>query len=113
MHLRFEVKIPDTMAEMRSVDMEFHYEEAFGPGALPDAYERLLLDAIHGDASLFTRADSIELAWALIDPIQQAWDSPQGPPPAIYGPGTWGPAEADAFLQADGRAWAVECAGHA
>ena len=62
-HLRFEAKAPDTVAETRSVDMEFHYAEAFGPTAIPEAYERLLLDALQGDASLFTRADEVETAW--------------------------------------------------
>ncbi|HJS17501.1 MAG TPA: glucose-6-phosphate dehydrogenase, partial [Anaerolineales bacterium] len=73
-HWRFEAKAPDTVAELRSVDMEFHYEEAFGKTALPDAYERLLLDTMTGDASLFTRADEVETAWGIIDPIIQAWD---------------------------------------
>jgi glucose-6-phosphate 1-dehydrogenase len=62
MHLQFEVKVPGTLAEMRSVDMEFHYAEDFGADAIPEAYERLLLDALNGDPSLYTRL-SIELAW--------------------------------------------------
>lgn len=70
-HLRFEAKAPDTVAESRSVDMEFHYAEAFGRTAIPESYERLLLDALQGDASLFTRADEVDSAWSLIDPILQ------------------------------------------
>jgi len=112
-HLRFEAKVPDTVASMRSVDMDFHYADDFGPGALPEAYERLLLDALNGDASLFTRADSIELAWGLIDPIVQAWEAPQAAPPEIYPPGSWGPAASDAFLAADGRCWTLGCGMHA
>jgi len=112
MHLQFEVKIPDTVTEMRSVDMEFHYDEAFGPGALPDAYERLLLDALMGDASLFARADSIELAWTLIDPLLRAFQSPGAPPLHPYAPGSWGPGASDAFLAAEGRAWRNACGRH-
>ncbi|HVN15936.1 MAG TPA: glucose-6-phosphate dehydrogenase, partial [Anaerolineales bacterium] len=91
-HLRFEAKAPDTVAETRSVDMEFHYAEAFGQTAIPESYERLLLDALQGDASLFTRADEVETAWALIDPILQTWEKHQTPPLAVYRPDSWGPA---------------------
>ena len=112
MHLRFEVKIPDTLADTRSVNMEFHYADAFGPEAIPDAYERLILDALQGDASLFTRADGIELAWNIIDPILRGWESSAAPPLATYEPGSWGPAEADDFIGHDGRAWRRGCAEH-
>ncbi len=105
LHWRFEANVPDTIADMRSVDMEFHYAEAFGQTPIPEAYERLLLDALSGDASLFTRADEVETAWGLVDPIAQAWEEKQAPPLAIYEPGTWGPAEADSLLAADGRTW--------
>jgi len=111
-HLRFEAKAPDTVAETRSVDMEFNYAEAFGQSALPESYERLLLDALQGDASLFTRADEVEMAWSLIDPILRAWEADQTPPLAIYKPGTWGPAEADSMLARDGRKWMHEEARH-
>jgi glucose-6-phosphate 1-dehydrogenase len=107
-HLRFEVKVPDSLRRFRSVDMEFHYADDFGPLSLPDAYERLLLDALNGDASLYMRSDGIESSWALIDPIQRAWDSGT-PGMNRYPPGSWGPAEATAFLAADGRAWAMGC----
>lgn len=105
-HLRFEAKVPDTVAEMRSVDMEFHYEDSFGKTAIPEAYERLLLDVLTGDASLFTRADEVETAWAIIDPIIRAWDS-QKPPLAFYEPATWGPAEAAELLAKDKRKWST------
>lgn len=107
-HLRFEAKAPDTVAETRSVDMEFHYAEAFGQTAIPESYERLLLDAIQGDASLFTRADEVEAAWTLIDPILQTWDSHQTPPLAGYKQGSWGPTEANNLLARDGRSWLNE-----
>jgi len=92
--------------------MEFHYAEDFGASALPAAYERLLLDALQGDASLFARADEIELAWGLIDPILADWERPDAPPLAFYEPGSWGPSEADDFLARDGRAWYHGCGGH-
>jgi len=107
MHLQFEVKIPGTLADMRSVDMDFHYAEAFGLDAIPEAYERLLLDALQGDPSLYTRADAIELAWGLVDPILQSWEQSGTPPLLNYSPGTWGPAEAEALLARDGRAWSA------
>lgn len=105
-HWRFEAKLPDTVAELRSVDMEFHYSDSFGKTALPDAYERLLLDTITGDASLFTRADEVETAWSIIDPIIKVWES-QKEPLASYEANTWGPTEADELLAKDGRAWSM------
>ncbi|HHJ06873.1 MAG TPA: glucose-6-phosphate dehydrogenase, partial [Anaerolineae bacterium] len=72
-------------------------------------YERLLLDALKGDASLFARSDEIELAWQLIDPIIQAHQSPSAPPAASYQPGSWGPAESDDLLARDGRIWRLGC----
>ncbi|HET7010928.1 MAG TPA: glucose-6-phosphate dehydrogenase [Anaerolineales bacterium] len=111
-HLRFEAKVPDTVSDMRTVDMDFHYAEDFGPGSIPEAYERLLLDALNGDASLYTRADSIELAWSIIDPITHVWER-GAPPLAIYPRGTWGPAEADLFIAADDRTWSMGCGEHA
>lgn len=111
-HLRFEAKAPDTVAETRSVDMEFHYAESFGPTAIPEAYERLLLDALQGDASLFTRADEVEMAWSLIDPILHVWETEHTPPLAEYEPESWGPIEANALLSKDGRGWMHEEASH-
>ena len=106
MHLRFEAKVPDTVSETRSVDMEFHYADSFGKTAIPEAYERLLLDIVTGDASLFTRADEVETAWGLIDPILRAWDS-QKQPLAFYEPGSWGPKEADELLAQEKRKWSA------
>ncbi len=112
-HLRFEAKRPGAGMRTRSVDMEFHYAEDFGEGALPEAYERLLLDAMQGDASLFARADEIELAWGLIDPIVSRWQQPDTEPVALYEPGSWGPPEADEMLQQEGRTWLLGCGEHA
>jgi glucose-6-phosphate 1-dehydrogenase len=105
-HLRFEAKVPDTVSKMRSVDMEFHYKDSFGKTAIPEAYERLLLDVLSGDASLFTRADEVETAWGLIDPIIQGWET-QNQPLAFYDSGSWGPSEADELLAKDKRKWSA------
>jgi glucose-6-phosphate 1-dehydrogenase len=105
-HWRFEAKVPDTIADTRSVDMEFHYADSFGKTAIPEAYERLLLDTITGDASLFTRADEVETAWGLIDPIIEAWQA-NDQNIATYLKGTWGPVEADALLAKDGCSWST------
>jgi glucose-6-phosphate 1-dehydrogenase len=111
-HLKFETKVPDSAKESRSVDMEFHYRDSFKDRVLPDAYERLLLDALKGDASLFARSDGIEAAWRLIDPVIAGWKSPEAPPLTTYEPGSWGPVEADELLARDGRAWQLGCGEH-
>ncbi|TFH35260.1 MAG: glucose-6-phosphate dehydrogenase [Anaerolineales bacterium] len=108
-HLRFETKVPDSAHESRSVDMDFHYSESFGGSPLPDAYERLLLDALIGDASLFTRSDEIEAAWNIIDPIQRVWDATGEPAVLSYPPGSWGPNEAQDFIERDGFVWRLGC----
>jgi len=105
-HWRFEAKVPDTIADMRSVDMEFHYADSFGKTAIPESYERLILDALTGDASLFTRADEVETAWSLIDPILEAWSS-NNLPLAFYEPSSWGPIEASEMLERDRRTWST------
>jgi glucose-6-phosphate 1-dehydrogenase len=112
MHLRFEAKEPGAGMQTRSVDMEFHYAEDFGAAALPEAYERLLLDAMQGDASLFARADEIELAWRIVDPILADWAKPDAPALGFYEPASWGPAEADRMLGLEGRAWRTDCGEH-
>jgi len=104
-HLRFQTKVPGAGMRAAPVDMEFHYSDHFGEHTLPEAYERLLLDALQGDASLFARSDEIELAWTLIDPLTVQNR------PATYAPGSEGPAEADELLARDGRRWLMGC-GH-
>ncbi len=107
-HLQFQAKVPDSDQEMRSVDMDFHYRSSFDE-ALPEAYERLLLEALEGDPSLFTRNDSIDASWRLLDPILQGWETPAAPPLVTYPSGSWGPVEADRLLQRDGRQWRLGC----
>ena len=108
-HLRFESKVPDSAEETRSVDMEFHYRTSFEEQRLPDAYERLLLDVLQGDAALFTRSDEIEMAWRLFDPIVEGWESPEAQPLLSYPVGTWGPPEADLLLAGDEHHWLQGC----
>jgi glucose-6-phosphate 1-dehydrogenase len=103
-HLRLNAKVPDSGREMRAVEMDYHFRESFG-GGLPDAYERLLLDAFKGDASLFPRSDGIELCWRLADPVIAGWEGRGAPPLEVYDRGSWGPAGADELLARDGRAW--------
>jgi glucose-6-phosphate 1-dehydrogenase len=108
-HLRFEAKVPDSDQDMRSVNMDFHYD-SFYKGTLPDAYERLLLDALERDASLFTRSDGIELCWRLIDPIARGWEeSKDAPALEFYEPGSWGPNGAHTLVAKDDNQWRLGC----
>ncbi len=106
-HIRFETKVPDRGMEVRSSTLEFHFRDQEG-GPAPEAYERLLLDALAGDASLFMRHDEIEQAWELLDPLIQTQEGREAPPPDPYRAGSWGPPAADAFIARDGRSWALE-----
>ncbi|HEX4211803.1 MAG TPA: glucose-6-phosphate dehydrogenase [Candidatus Dormibacteraeota bacterium] len=101
--LRFGAKVPSAGVVIRSVNMDFTYSSAFLVDT-PDAYERLLLDCMVGDPTLFTRSDEVELAWSLIDPIEAAWRENR-PPLSSYEAGSWGPEEADRLIEADGRRW--------
>lgn len=112
LHWRFEAKVPGTHQETRPVDMEFHYRTSFEDVPLPDAYERLLLDALEGDATLFARRDEIEAAWKLIDSILESWQSSEAPPLLNYEQGSWGPAAAEELLAKDGRHWRHNCGQH-
>jgi glucose-6-phosphate 1-dehydrogenase len=103
--LRMQAKMPGTSFRIEPVKMDFHYGTSFGK-ASPEAYERLLLDAMSGDATLFARRDEVEEAWAFVDPIENAWGAKEDAPPLFdYPAGSWGPEEADELLARDGRAW--------
>ena len=102
--LRMSAKLPGSSLRIEPVKMDFHYGTSFGK-ATPEAYERLLLDAMAGDATLFARRDEVEEAWKFVDAIRAAWDSGEGGPVASYAAGTWGPDEADALVQASGATW--------
>ena len=111
-HLRLDTKVPDQGMCMEPVDMEFHYESAFSGQVIPEAYERLLQDALEGDARLFIRNDHIEEAWSVVDPLVQAWETPEPCPLHIYEPGSWGPDASGALLAQDGRFWQQACGRH-
>jgi glucose-6-phosphate 1-dehydrogenase len=103
--LRIQAKLPGTSFRIEPVKMDFHYGTSFGK-ASPEAYERLLLDAMGGDATLFARHDEVEEAWAFVDPIENAWHAKKDAPDLYFYPaGSWGPEEADELLARDGRAW--------
>jgi glucose-6-phosphate 1-dehydrogenase len=103
--LRMQAKMPGTSFRIEPVKMDFHYGTSFGK-ASPEAYERLLLDAMSGDATLFARRDEVEEAWAFIDPIEEEWVAKANQPGLFeYPAGSWGPEEADELLARDGRAW--------
>ena len=102
--LRFGAKVPGLGLDVRNVTMDFTYGSAFQTDS-PDAYETLILDALLGDASLFTRADEVEEAWSIVDPIVEAWAEMPSPEFPNYEAGTWGPETADDLLARDGRRW--------
>src|SRR3984893_12743985 len=103
--LRMQAKMPGTSFRIEPVKMNFHYGTSFGK-ASPEAYERLLLDAMSGDATLFARRDEVEEAWAFIDPIEDAWAAKKDAPGLFFYPGgSWGPEEDDDLLAQDGRSW--------
>jgi glucose-6-phosphate 1-dehydrogenase len=104
MSLRISSKQPGPRFRVRPVEMDFHYDSSFGV-ASPEAYERLLLDVMKGDPTLFTRNDEIEESWELLAPIFEVWEGSTPPPLCTYEAGTWGPAAADELLNRDGHKW--------
>jgi glucose-6-phosphate 1-dehydrogenase len=108
--LSFEVKVPGAALaltpgiEVQEVKMDFNYSDAFGTESHP-AYETLLLDCMIGDATLFTRTDEVEAAWAVVDPLLAFWDGGSGEPLETYAAGSAGPKQADELLARDGFAW--------
>ena len=106
--LHFQTKVPDAGMSLRMTDLDFRFCEEFNR-QLPDSYQRLLLDALHGDASLFARADEVEVAWGIIDPIVQAWKEERQPELAIYEAGLWGPECATDWMLRQNREWFDTC----
>jgi glucose-6-phosphate 1-dehydrogenase len=102
--LRFEVKVPGIEVKMASVDMDFRYAEAFGE-LEHDAYETLLLDCMLGEATLFTRSDEVEAAWAVVDPMLDFWANKRPDHFPNYPAGSWGPTVADEFIAREGAKW--------
>jgi glucose-6-phosphate 1-dehydrogenase len=111
-YLRFLTKVPDGGMTMRPAEMKFHFRETFHETPIPESYERLLVDALNGDASLFTRNDEIVLAWKLIDAIRRGWHGDAAPALQLYERGSCGPADADRLLWRDGRWWEQDAVLH-
>ena len=101
--LKFGAKVPGTDMQIRSVNMDFFYGTSFANRG-PEDYGRLLLDCMRGDSLLFARRDEVEQAWSLVTPILEAWGATPSAFPN-YAAGTWGPPEADALIERDGRRW--------
>jgi len=102
--LRIVSKLPGPKVRLYPVKMEFNYSSSFG-GSTPEAYERLLLDVMAGDATLFMRKDAVEAAWEFVMPILNAWEKTRVRDLPEYQCGTWGPVEADRIIESDGRHW--------
>jgi len=101
--LKFDSKLPGPTVRTAPVTMEFRYATSFGAEP-PEAYERLLLETMLGDSTLFARRDEVETAWAWLDPLLKRWaEDPD--PPDFYPAGTWGPESAEALIERDGRKW--------
>ncbi|MFA5606415.1 MAG: glucose-6-phosphate dehydrogenase [Leucobacter sp.] len=101
--IRFGAKVPGTAARVRDVTMDFGYGNAFTE-ASPEAYERLILDVLLGDAPLFPQQREVELSWRILDPVEAHWAEQTGQLEQ-YAPGSWGPLAGDALLARDGRTW--------
>jgi glucose-6-phosphate 1-dehydrogenase len=102
--LRFNGKVPGASVAVSPVRMDFNYHAQFG-AYTPEAYERLLLDAMAGDATLFIRRDEVEAAWEVVDSIRRAWEDKPLSNREFYAAGTWGPVSADDLLAQNGHAW--------
>lgn len=103
--MRFEVKMPGSSLRTRPVEMDFRYGASFGVSG-GEAYDRLLLDCMMGDQTLFTRADEVEAAWRIVTPALVTWDAPADPATVPqYEAGTWEPHEAELLINRDGRRW--------
>ena len=100
---RFGAMVPGHTFQVRTVSMDFSYASAFLEQPL-EAYERLLLDAMVGDSTLFIRADEVDQAWRIVDPVLESWAAGH-PPVSGYQSGTWGPKEASQLIERDGRQW--------
>jgi glucose-6-phosphate 1-dehydrogenase len=103
-YLRFNGKVPGTSLGVRPVRMHFSYDAEFG-AYTPEAYERLLLEAIAGDATLFIRRDEVETAWQIVDSIRKGWDGKSLTNREFYAAGTWGPIAAEELLAQSGHVW--------
>jgi glucose-6-phosphate 1-dehydrogenase len=106
--LKFGMKLPGAGFTVKQANMDFHYSD-LNQTSVPLAYERLLLDALNGDATLYARADTVEAAWAFVHPIQRAWEDKPDIPIYGYPAGTWGPDHADTLIEGDIQTWRYPC----
>ncbi len=106
--LHFHTKVPDQGMKLRLTDLSLRFKEKF-QSSMPEAYQRLLLDVMQGDASLFSRADEVELAWGIIDPIQRGWQDGSGPPLSLYEAGGWGPPNSVEWMERQKHEWFDVC----
>ncbi len=106
--LHFHTKVPDQGMKLRLTDLSLQFKEKF-QSLMPEAYQRLLLDVMQGDASLFARADEVELAWGIIDPIQRGWHDGSGPSLALYEAGGWGPPNSPEWINRHNHEWFDMC----
>ena len=102
--LRLSSKLPGPKIRIYPVKMDFHYGTTFGESS-PEAYERLVLDVMAGDTTLFMRRDAVEASWAWVGGILDAWESSRVRFVPEYDAGSWGPVEADRLIETDGRKW--------
>ncbi len=104
--VRFGAKVPGQSFRVKTVSMDFSYGDAFS-GETPDAYERLILDAMVGDPTLFIRADEVAQSWTIVDPILENWADEFASPVSMYPAGSWGPTDADLLIERDQRRWLI------
>ncbi|MFO7933145.1 MAG: glucose-6-phosphate dehydrogenase [Bacteroidales bacterium] len=110
--LHFGVKVQGAGFRVRDVNMDFHYKDLID-SYIPEAYQRLLLDCMQGDSTLYTRGDAVEAAWRIVDPILKAWDSDPSIPLYGYPCGTWGPEQAEEMIEGDVFSWRYPCRNQA
>lgn len=106
--MKVGLKVPGAGFRVENVNMDFLYEE-LADAYVPEAYERLIMDAMQGDATLYARGDSVEAAWAFVDPILEAWENDPNIPIYGYPAGTWGPDNADDLIEGDNMIWRYPC----
>jgi len=106
--LKFGMKVPGAGYRVQDVNMDFHYSD-LGGSDIPDAYERLLLDCMQGDSTLYARGDSVEEAWKFVQPVLSRWEEDKQFPLYGYPSGSWGPETADALLEGEKQHWRYPC----
>jgi len=106
--LKFGMKVPGAGFQVQEVNMDFHYRD-LSDNYIPEAYQRLLLDCMQGDSTLYARGDAVEAAWRFVDPIQKAWEHNSNIPLYGYPSGTWGPESADQLIEGEDYTWRYPC----